>query len=175
MSKDHLIEEYRTFKIYYDEGEDIFFSELKDRYELRNEPKRASLKSLKQEIDKYFKLNLEFIPFHTYYGTDSDKKVIKICSVKSDGGLIYEMQDKTDYHYNKGRQHLSASDLWGKEYDGRKKDPKLFIVNEMNATLREEIKKLKLEREKVDKKIDFLKKKFEPLDLSFIKDFIKEK
>ena len=174
MRKDHKIEEYRTFQIWYDEDEDVFFSELAERYEMRKEPTRKSLKTLKQEIDKLFKINLEFKPFTVFFGEDSDKKIIKIVSVKSDGGLIYEWTDKKEYHFGH-RQHISQDSLWGKDYNGDPRSPKLFIINEKNTKLREEITELTAERERIDNLIHSKKKKFEKLDLSFIKDFIKEK
>ena len=63
MNNDFLIEEYRTFKIWYSEDGDFFYSELKNRYEMSREPTRKSLKDLKLEIDKHIKKNLEFKPF----------------------------------------------------------------------------------------------------------------
>ena len=64
------IEDYKGFEIFYDEDSDKFITTM----ELNNvvkEPKRASLKALRQEINTFVKLNLEFKPFkilENYYG-----------------------------------------------------------------------------------------------------------
>lgn len=173
MNNDFLIEEYRTFQIWYSENEDVFYSELKDRYEMSREPTRRSLKDLKLEIDKHIKKNLEFKPFTTFLKDGHEKEIIKILNVKVDGGLIYEYTNPKNYHYGK-KQHMSSESLHGKQYDGTPWPPKLFIINEHNQNVKEKIDHMTKMINKISKEQNDLEKTYEPLDLSFIEQFKKD-
>lgn len=167
MSDTHLLGKYRGFGLFYDEDEDLFYSDLSDRYEMKKEPYRASLKSLKKTIDETIKLNAEFKPFVAYtasigYGDDKKKRVaqsvpriIKILGVKKDGGLMVE---KTKNQY---RSQLNGDDIL-----------ELFIKNTASEKLSAEIAILEAEIDLLVKKKEALYKKYKPLDLSFIEDFI---
>ena len=166
MNDKHLLGKYRGFGLFYDEHEDVFYSDLQDRYEIKKEPVRQSLKSLKKIIDETIKLNAEFKPFVAYiacigWGDDKKKRIaqsapssIKILGVKKDGGLMVE---KTKNQY---RSQINGDNVL-----------ELFVKDAASEKLGAEIAILEAEIDLLIKKKESLYKKYKPLDLSFIEDF----
>lgn len=168
------LEPYRSFELYYDEDDDIFYSELKDRYKLKKEPKRSSLKSLKLEIDKHIKTNLNFKPFtailKSAYSPEVTGEFIKVIQVKKDGGLIYiKIGDKEER-----KNHLSASEIIRyKEETNKyiKHYPVLYEASSKNNELRDKILLIEKEIKKLNKDKETLSHQYDPLDISFIDEF----
>lgn len=164
----HLLGKYRGFGLFYDEDMDVFFSDLQDRYDLKKEPTRKSLKDLKKIIDVTIKANAQFKPFEAYYASigwgkeDEEKRVasdhprkVKILAVKKDGGLMVEKN----------------KDFFSTQINGKDR-LKLFIKDEHSEKIGAEIAMIEAEIDLLEKKKKNLYKKYKPLDLSFINDFI---
>lgn len=111
--QDHLIDTYREFDIYYVEDEDKFVCEMvaEDSHKTTS---RSSLKSLKQEVDKFIKANANFKPFKVMrvgrYSSGEEYNgsvvVMDAVGVRKDGALILEAddeyrKDKKDRNYVK--------------------------------------------------------------------------
>lgn len=166
------IDSYRGFNLYYDEDENVFYSDLQNKWDLKKEPTRASLKDLKTVIDGHIKANASFSPFTALYSplswSSKDKKEripsdepepIKIMSVRKNGGLLVRK------HKMQKDEQFNAS-TYSDERQG------LFILNDHNLTLIEKIKELKKEKAGIEEQIKRQLAKFQALPLDFIDQFI---
>jgi len=145
------IEDYKGFEIFYNEDSDKFATTM----ELNNsvkESKRSSLKALKQEINNFVKLNLEFKPFwilENYHDSATPKYV---SAIRTDGTFVVSSSDKD----NKWSSYIDINTLkksfvFSQSYLNQLKDIDL------------QLDKLRQLRSKTEKE---LKAKLIPLDLS---------
>lgn len=164
------VNSYRGFKIWYDEDDDKFYTDLNDNaYTDRSRMvKRQGLKAIRQEINDHIKKNLDFKPFEILFGNDFIKK--KVVSIRKDGAILVEKK-KGEWG---GRDWVKV-----KEVDGELVPAsdwyKLFQYNDDAEKIIANIAILEAEKDILDKKVKEWKKKFKPLDLSFIKPYIIEK
>jgi len=170
MTSDHLLGKYRGFGLFYDEDDDVFFSDLQDRYQLKKEPVRTSLKNLKKVIDDMIKDNLNFEPFEALRASigwgEYDKKkriahdvptTVKILAIKKDGGLMVKSNDRES-------SQINGDDRY-----------ELFVKDAASEAVLAEIAILEADIDLLIKKKEKLYKKFKPLDLQFIDDFTNKK
>jgi hypothetical protein len=165
MSETHLLGKYRGFGLFYDEDDDVFFSDLQERYPMKKEPIRTSIKGLKKIIDETIKLNANFKPFDAYivsigWGEDKKKRIpqglgskVRITGVKKDGGLMVE---KTKNQHNTQINGDSVLELFVKDAASEKIGAELALID--------------AEIDLLIQKKERLYKKYKPLDLSFIEE-----
>lgn len=165
------IDSYRGFNLYYDEDENVFYSDLQNKWDLKKEPTRASLKDLKTVIDGHIKANASFSPFMALYAPlawrskDKQQRIpgaspepIKILSVRKNGGLVVRKNKATK------DEQLNPSS-YSDDRQG------LFEMNDHNKSLIKEMDQLITERKKLEKRMNDCLEKFQPLDLQFIDQF----
>lgn len=160
----HFIEDYREHKIWYNEDTDKFTVELLVDDNWR-EKGRKSLKECKQAIDSHIKENLEFRPIicfrKAYSLSDGDK--VKIEQVRADGGFIMsdDDSDKKRTEISEVLEQLRGNKVVYFNYDANYMEW-LFAKEKLKERQLEEMKHMNSKEPKLT-----------PLDLSFVKQFIK--
>lgn len=157
----HFIDDYREHKIWYNEDTDKFTVELLVDNNW-SEKGRKSMKECKQAIDAHIKDNLEFRPVVCIRKSWHNAQVVKIEQVRADGGFIFS----TD---TKDRQTEISEVL--EQLHGKKEV--YFNYNADYVDWLDNIKALKEKHILEIKEFESKEPKLTPLDLSFVKQFIK--
>jgi hypothetical protein len=146
------IEVYKGQQIYYNDDSDKFECDIDINGNVKS-PKRGSLKDLRNEIDQFIKLNLEFKPFlfieKSSYGDSF--YVRKCCGVRKDGTLVIHSIDNEN----------------NKSYADKKDQIKFCIYDEsiVDEYTKSE-KEYDLARQKIDAKRKELYSRLIKMDLS---------
>lgn len=146
------IEVYKGQQIYYNDDSDKFECDIDINGNVKS-PKRGSLKDLRNEIDQFVKLNLEFKPFFFIEKSSWGESfyIKKCCAIRKDGTLVTHPVDQEN--------NKSYSD---------KKDQIYFCVYDENIVneYSENEKEYELAVEKVNAKRKELSEKLVRMDLS---------
>ena len=170
---DITMELYRGFTIYYSIEENIFHSTLQEKYDLKNEPKRQSLKDTRKVIDEYIKKNANFEPFEALLGGsawgdkerilgDKPNRII-VTGIKKDGGLMCKHLDKSHRGINETFQ------LNNTHYNDDRK--RLFEVHPDLDLILATVAYKEVQIDDLRQEIKEELAKVKPLSLSFIEDF----
>lgn len=161
MNDKFHIETYREREIYYNADTDKFTVELliEDSW---HEKSRKSLKDCRKAIDDHIKDNIDFKPVTCLYKKYGSARSIKIEQVRSDGGVLFKSkEDKMRIEISEPLEQIKGKANYFFKYDAD-------YIEWLKASAEME------ERHSAEKKAhNKTAPELKPLDLSFIKQFIK--
>ncbi len=161
MNDKFFIEDYREHKIWYNADTDKFTVELLVEHTWR-EKGRKSLKECRTAIDSHIKSNAEFKPFKAIRKNWRDGELINIKQVRADGGLVFASgRQKDQIEISEVIEQLKGNKINYFQYDVNY----LQWKDEGNIIAQRQEKEMQEHKSK--------EPSLTPLDLSFVKQFMK--
>lgn len=162
MQKDRFhLETYREHEIWYNADTDKFTVELLVDNGWR-EKARKSLNDCRKAIDEHIKSNFEFKPITCIRkGRWEEGIVVKIESVRADGGLIENIDGKKNTEISRALDHLNGRQINYHEF------------NHAWVEWKDKVKALRDSQAKEMEELRKLEPQLTPLDLSFVKQIAK--